>query len=76
MSAITETIAREYFERLGFLVSQPRKYVAPGRQRKAEEEYEKSDLLQVIRLLKNYGLVRDDQLDFFVAGRRRRKPES
>ncbi|MDA0576600.1 MAG: hypothetical protein O3B24_00710 [Verrucomicrobia bacterium] len=35
--------------------------------------YEKSDLLQVIRLLKNYELVRDDQLDLFTRARRRRR---
>ncbi len=38
MSAVSEWIAREYFESLGYLVSQPRKYAVPGRQRKAEEE--------------------------------------
>jgi hypothetical protein len=35
--------------------------------------YEKSDLLQVIRLLKNYGLVRDDQLELFARARRKQK---
>ena len=38
MSAVNEWIVREYFESLGFLVGQPRKYVVPGRQKKAEEE--------------------------------------
>ena len=33
--------------------------------------YEKSDILQVIRLLKCYDLIKDDQLDLF--GGRRRK---
>ena len=34
--------------------------------------YEKSDLLQVLRLLKNYDLLKDSQLDLFVRKRRRR----
>jgi|TARA_B100000809_G_scaffold202202_2_gene202945 hypothetical protein len=38
MSAVNEWVVREYFETLGFLVSQPRKYIASGRQRRAEEE--------------------------------------
>lgn len=38
MSSVNEWIVREYFELLGFLVSQPRKYVVPGRQKTAEEE--------------------------------------
>ena len=37
MSAVNEWIVREYFESLGFLVSQPCKYVTT-RQKKAEEE--------------------------------------
>lgn len=35
--------------------------------------YEKSDILQVIRILKNYDLLKDTQMDFF-AGKRRRRP--
>jgi hypothetical protein len=38
MSAVNEWVVREYFEQLGFLVSQPRKYVIPGRPKKADEE--------------------------------------
>jgi len=38
MSAVNEWVVREYFETLGYLVMQPRKYVVPGRQKKAEEE--------------------------------------
>ena len=38
MSAVTEALVREYFEMMGFLVSQPRKYTVPGRQKKADEE--------------------------------------
>jgi len=38
MSAVSEAIAREYFELLNYLVTQPRKYVVPGRQKNAEEE--------------------------------------
>ena len=34
--------------------------------------YEKSDLLQVLRILKNYGLVGEPQLDFFRASKRKR----
>jgi len=37
MSAVSETIAREYFECHGYLVSQPRKYT-PGKFKKIEEE--------------------------------------
>jgi len=44
MSAINEWVVREYFEQLGFLVTQPRKYVPSGRQKKADEEI---DLLVV-----------------------------
>jgi hypothetical protein len=38
VSAVNEWVVREYFESLGYLVSQPRKYVVPGRQKKADEE--------------------------------------
>lgn len=38
MSAVTEWVVREYFESLGYLVSQPRKYTVPGRHKKADEE--------------------------------------
>jgi hypothetical protein len=44
MSAVNEAIVREYFESLGFMVSQPSKHVAPGRRKKVEEEL---DLLVV-----------------------------
>jgi len=44
MSAVNEWIVREYFESLGFLTSQPHKYVAIGRHREADEEF---DLLVV-----------------------------
>jgi hypothetical protein len=33
---------------------------------KTNKNYEKSDLLQIIRLLKNYGLLREDQMDLFT----------
>jgi hypothetical protein len=36
-----------------------------------KKNYEKSDLLQIIRLLKNYDLVKDAQLELF--GRARKK---
>ena len=35
--------------------------------------YEKSDVLQMLRLVKNYELIRDDQLDLFTHKRRPRK---
>ena len=38
MSAVNEWVAREYFESLGYLISQPRKYVVPGRTKLADEE--------------------------------------
>ncbi|MBM4142906.1 MAG: hypothetical protein FJ225_04830 [Lentisphaerae bacterium] len=38
MSAVNEWVAREYFEAIGFLVSQPCKFVVPGRHKTAEEE--------------------------------------
>lgn len=38
MSAVNEWIVREYFEQLGFLTSQPCKYVSSARQKKVEEE--------------------------------------
>lgn len=38
MGAVSEWIAREYFESLGYLVTQPRKFVVPGRLRRGEED--------------------------------------
>ncbi len=38
MSSVNENVVREYFEQLGYLVSQPRKYVPGGRQKTADEE--------------------------------------
>src|SRR5712671_3892348 len=38
MSAVDETIVREYFEAHGFLVCQRRKYVVQSRQKTADEE--------------------------------------
>ena len=38
MSGINEWIVKEYFEILGYMVIQPRKYVVPGKQKTAEEE--------------------------------------
>lgn len=38
MTAVNEWIVREYFEMMGFLVSQPRKYAVQGKHKKAEEE--------------------------------------
>ncbi len=44
MSAVSEWIVREYFESLGFLVRQPRKYQISARPKQVEEEI---DLLAV-----------------------------
>jgi len=38
MASVSEWIAREYFEMLGFMVIQPCKYSVGGRQKKIEEE--------------------------------------
>lgn len=38
MSAVNEWVVREYFELLGYFVSQPRKYSVPGRHKRADEE--------------------------------------
>lgn len=38
MSAVNEWVVREYFELMGFLVSQPRKYAVSARQKKPDEE--------------------------------------
>ena len=38
MSAVNEWIAREYFEHLGYLVTQPCKYVSTGRNKRVEED--------------------------------------
>lgn len=38
MTSVNEWIVREYFETLGYLVSQPRKYVVSGKQKKSDEE--------------------------------------
>ncbi len=38
MSGVNEMIAREYFEELGFLVQQPRKYMVAARPKRADEE--------------------------------------
>jgi hypothetical protein len=37
----------------------------------ANKNYEKSDLLQILRILKNYDLLRDEQLELFRRARRR-----
>lgn len=38
-----------------------------------KRNYEKSDLLQILRVLKNYDLLRDDQLELFSRQRKSRK---
>ena len=38
--------------------------------------YEKSDLLQVVRLLKNYDFIKDTQLEFFTKKRKRRRGQT
>ncbi len=52
MSAVNEWIAREYFEALGYMVSQPCKYT-PARHKKADEEL---DLLIVHPQVKEHRL--------------------
>jgi hypothetical protein len=37
-----------------------------------KKTYEKSDLLQILRILKNYGLLKSGQMDLFSQSRRRR----
>ena len=52
MSAVSEWIVREYFESLGFLVQQPRKYTVAARRKRPEEEV---DLLVVNpRMVENH----------------------
>lgn len=41
-----------------------------------QKTYEKSDVLQVLRILKRYDLLRDAQLELFVKRARRRSPAS
>ncbi|MBN1557789.1 MAG: hypothetical protein JW951_06545 [Lentisphaerae bacterium] len=38
MAAVSEWVVREYFERQGYLVQQPHKHRAPGREKSAEED--------------------------------------
>lgn len=38
-----------------------------------QKSYEKSDLLQILRLMKNYDLVKDQQMDLFASKCRKRK---
>jgi len=38
VSAVNESIVREYFESLGYLVRQPHKYLGPGRQKETGED--------------------------------------
>ncbi len=77
MAAVSETIVREYFELHGFFVRQQRKYIARSRPEDEEIEinrnYRKSDLLQIIRILKNYGFFKEPQLELFRPKRRKKK---
>ena len=106
MSAISETIVREFLEASGFLVQQGRKFVAPSlpASRKLRREsveflrskgvdgviefpavlstvidaveknrnYQRSDVLQLIRVLKAHGMLREPQLELFRAAKPRR----
>ncbi|MGD9873304.1 MAG: hypothetical protein AB7T27_03440 [Kiritimatiellia bacterium] len=38
-----------------------------------QKSYEKSDLLQILRLMKNYDLIKDHQMELFTSKRRKRK---
>lgn len=53
MAAVSEWIAREYFEALGFLVLQPTKYQVVARPKRAEEEF---DLLILNPLVEKHQL--------------------
>jgi hypothetical protein len=37
------------------------------------KNYEKSDLLQILRVMKNYDLIKESQMELFVKSRRKRK---
>ena len=41
-----------------------------------KKTYEKSDLLQILRILKNYDLLKSGQMDLFAQARRRRNPSA
>jgi hypothetical protein len=43
-------------------------------QTEVNRNYDKSDLLQMIRVLKNYDLFKDPQMEFFRSARRARRP--
>ena len=67
MSAINETIVWEFFELHGFLVD----LIARA---EVNRNYDKSDLLPVIRVLKNYQLFKDPQMELFRGARRAKRP--
>jgi len=56
MSSVNEWIAREYFESLGFLVRQPRKFQIGARPKQAEEEI---DLLAVNPVAREHRVPED-----------------
>lgn len=56
MSSVSETIVREYFEMLGYLVSQPCKYAPSGRRKRLDEEV---DLVVVNPLISELKLPDD-----------------
>jgi len=64
MSVVNDLIVREYFELLGYLVSQPRKYAAPrGRHKTAIEEVDLvvlNPLVKEHKLPENFVLVTQD----------------
>jgi hypothetical protein len=64
MSVVNDLIVREYFETLGYLVSQPRKYAAPhGRHKTAIEEVDlvvMNPLVKEHKLPENFVLVTQD----------------
>ena len=80
MSAGKEAIVREYLEALGFLKSRGIDSVILFRPMLLElaerldvkKTYEKSDLLQLLRILKNYDLLKSGQMDLFAHVRRRK----
>jgi hypothetical protein len=74
MAAVSETIVREYFELHEFLVRQHQKYITQTRREEDDDIdfHQKSDLLQIIRILKNYDFIREPQLELFKSRRRRK----
>ena len=72
MAAVSESIVREYFEMHGFFVRQQRKFIAriQAEDDEINRNYQKADLLQIIRILKNYDFFKENQLELFKGKRK------